>query len=61
MDKNPNPGSSNTRAEVTEAELREIIDEEAWLRARRDGRPRCTFQDRADAEASVLSRLGLNP
>jgi len=54
----PRPESSNPRAGVTELELRELIDEEAWLRARRSGRARSTSEDRAEAEAAVMRRLG---
>jgi hypothetical protein len=51
--------ASNPRAGITELELRELIDETAWLRARRRGREECTREDWSKAEAEVLARLGM--
>jgi hypothetical protein len=50
--------TSNLRAPLTHNELRELIEERAWLRARRAGRRRWTTEDWATAEAEVLRRLG---
>jgi len=50
--------ASNLRAPITHDELREVIEEGAWLRARRAGRLRCSEDDWAAAEAEILRRLG---
>ena len=54
----PGRDASNLRAPITHNELREVIEESAWLRARRSGRAHWSEDDWVAAEAEVLRRLG---
>jgi hypothetical protein len=58
-DSHPLESASNSRAAVTDAELRELIEETALLHAKRHRRPQCTPQDWTEAQAEVMERLGL--
>ena len=56
------PGESNARAEIADEELRALITEVAYHRARERGFPDgYTLEDWVAAEAEVMTRLGLWP
>lgn len=55
----PRPDASTPHPPIlTPEELRELIEERAWLRARRAGRGQWTPEDWAAAHEEVRRRLG---
>jgi hypothetical protein len=56
------PGASNARAEISNEELRALIEEAAYYRAQKRGfAPGRAIEDWIAAEAEVMTRLGLWP
>jgi hypothetical protein len=56
------PLATNLRAELTDEEIRALIAEAAYYRAQKRGfKPGHEDEDWAEAEAEVMTRLGLWP